>query len=123
MEITGLMAPPGTRPGHSARPEPRDVALKFESVLVSQMLNAMQSTVEKSGLLDGGSAEETYNEMLNQALADDLSRRGGLGLAEQIVRRIEELNPSKVQGPQSKVEEKSGNASGIAPSTPYSSGI
>ena len=73
----------------SGRQNPRAVALQFESLLVSQMFNAMQSTVEKSGLMDGGSAEEMYREMLNQALSDELARRGGLGLAEQIVKRIE----------------------------------
>ena len=73
----------------TGRHTPREVALQFESLLASQMFNAMQSTVEKSGLLDGGSAEETYREMLNQALSDELARRGGLGLAEQIVQRIE----------------------------------
>ncbi|NQT20639.1 MAG: rod-binding protein [Planctomycetes bacterium] len=68
---------------------PAEVAAKFESLLLAQMFNAMQSTVEKSGLLDGGSAEETYREMLNQALADAVARRGGLGLAEQIAKQIE----------------------------------
>jgi len=75
---------------HAKLPSEREAAGKFESLLVSQMLNAMQSTVEKSGLLDGGSAEETYREMLNQALSDELARRGGLGLAEQIAKRIDE---------------------------------
>jgi len=74
------------RPGKTS---PADVAAKFESLLMMQMFNAMQNTVEKSGLLDGGSAEEMYREMLNQALSDELARRGGLGLAEQIARRID----------------------------------
>ena len=74
----------------TSRHTPREVALQFEALLTSQMFNAMQQTVEKSGLLDGGSAEETYRELLNQALGDALARRGGLGLAEQIARRIEQ---------------------------------
>jgi len=77
-----------TQPAHG-RHNPREVALKFEALLVTQMFNAMQNTVEKSGLLDGGSAEDTYREMLNQALSGELARRGGLGLAEHIEREIE----------------------------------
>ena len=72
-----------------AKASPKRVAAEFESVLLTQMLNAMQSTVEKSGLIDGGSGEETYREMLNQAVSAEIARRGGLGLAEQIVREME----------------------------------
>jgi len=82
-------APAGAVQPARARHDPREVALKFEALLVTQMFNAMQNTVEKSGLLDGGSAEDTYREMLNQALSDELARRGGLGLAEHIQREIE----------------------------------
>ncbi|HUU70861.1 MAG TPA: rod-binding protein [Planctomycetota bacterium] len=88
MEITSA-APAASTQTSGARRTPRDVALKFEALLVNQMFNAMQNTVEKSGLLDGGSAEDTYREMLNQALSDELGRRGGLGLAEHIQREIE----------------------------------
>ena len=86
--IDTIISPAAGRP--AKLPTAREAATKFESLLVSQMLNAMNNTVEKSGLLDGGSAEETYREMLNQALSDELARRGGLGLAEQIAKRIDE---------------------------------
>jgi Rod binding domain-containing protein len=67
----------------------RDLPEEFETLFLTQILNAMQETVEKSGLLDGGSAEETYREMLNQAVSREIARRGGLGLAEQIAHQIE----------------------------------
>ena len=76
-------------PQPAAQATPAEVAEKFESLLLTQMFNAMQSTVERSGLLDGGSAEEMYREMLNQALSDEMARRGGLGLAEQIAKQVE----------------------------------
>lgn len=76
-------------PQQAARATPAEVAEKFESLLLTQMFNAMQSTVERSGLLDGGSTEEMYREMLNQALSDEMARRGGLGLAEQIAKQVE----------------------------------
>ncbi len=77
------------------KPDVREVAAKFEALLLTQMFNAMQNTVEKSGLLDGGSAEEMYREMLNQALSDEVARRGGLGLAELIARRLEPRTNSR----------------------------
>jgi len=89
MNIARAMLSGGPPPTHARKASPREVAVQFESLLLGQMFNAMQKTVEKSGLLDGGSAEETYREMLNQALSAELARRGGLGLAEQIARRIE----------------------------------
>jgi len=99
--IDGIIRAPAATGARPARlPSVSEVAVKFESLLVSQMLNAMQNTVEKSGLLDGGCAEETYREMLNQALSDELARRGGLGLAEQIANRIREYQAAVPQAQQ-----------------------
>jgi len=83
---TLLANPAAVRAGKTS---PAEVAVQFEALLLTQMFNAMQKTVEKSGLLGGGPAEEMYREMLNQALSGELARRGGLGLAEQIAHQIE----------------------------------
>jgi len=89
MDVGAVDAMGWLDPAQLAKASPKRVAAEFESVLMTQMLNAMQSTVEKSGLIDGGSGEETYREMLNQAVSAEIARRGGLGLAEQIAREMD----------------------------------
>jgi len=86
MELSAVSA--GALPKLDSTATPRQVATQFEAMLLNQMLNEMQKTVEKSELLDGGAAEDMYREMLNQALSDEIARRGGLGLVEQLERRI-----------------------------------
>jgi len=100
----------GARP--APRPTARQVAAKFEALLLTQMLNAMQSTVEKSGLLESDSGDETYREMLNQAMSDEIARRGGLGLAEQIARQLEARQAAAGQA------EPAGQAGAAEPAAP-----
>jgi len=86
MELSAVAA--STQAKLDSTATPRQVAVQFEALLLNQMFNEMQKTVEKSDLLDGGAAEDMYREMLNQALSDEVARRGGLGLVEQLERQI-----------------------------------
>jgi hypothetical protein len=40
------------------------VCQEFEAIFIKQMLNSMRRTVEKAGLLEGGLAEEFFEDML-----------------------------------------------------------
>ncbi|WP_078125012.1 rod-binding protein [Leptospira alexanderi] len=59
-------------------------SVEFESVFVKMMLTEMKKTVEKSGLIDGGHAEEIFEDMLYDEYSKNLSANSSLGLAEQI---------------------------------------
>ena len=68
---------------------------EFEALLVQKLFQTMRASIPKSGLIDGGSAEEIYTAMLDQKVAQDLALQGGLGLSarmkEQIVRYMDDL--------------------------------
>ncbi len=68
---------------------------EFEALLVQKLFQTMRASIPKSGLIDGGSAEEIYTAMLDQKVAQDMSFQGGLGLSarmkEQIVRYMDSL--------------------------------
>jgi len=57
---------------------------EFESLFVNMMLKEMRATVEKSGLIDGGQAEEIFSDMLYDEYAKDMSKNAGFGLADAV---------------------------------------
>jgi peptidoglycan hydrolase FlgJ len=64
-----------------------EVAKQFESVFVSMMMKAMRNTLPKDGMFASNELEN-YQEMFDQQLSLDLSRKGGLGLADLISRQL-----------------------------------
>jgi Rod binding domain-containing protein len=57
---------------------------EFESIFVNMMLKEMRGSVEKSGLIDGGQAEEIFSDMLYDEYAKDMSKAAGFGLADAV---------------------------------------
>jgi len=68
--------------------EIHQVAVKFESIFLKELLKIMRKTVPKSGFLNGGWTEEFYWDMLNQELSDCMARAGGIGLAKMIYQQM-----------------------------------
>ncbi len=69
----------------SARPSAEDsrLAKEFEAVFLSQFVDQMMKTVDY-GPAAGGQGAEMWRSFLSQALAEQLSERGGLGLSANI---------------------------------------
>ena len=67
----------------------REVSEDFESLMINQMLKEMRKTVNKSGLVDGGMAEEIFEDMLYDEYAKEFSKTKTFGLAEIIYNQIE----------------------------------
>lgn len=66
----------------------RESAREFEAIFIQQMLKRMRSTVQKSGLISGGRAEEIFQEMLDEKYADNIGRSARLSLADLIYREL-----------------------------------
>lgn len=71
-----------------------DKCLEFESLLFNCMIKNMRDTIQKSGLIDGGNAEEIYTSMLDQEYAKALSKSTRSTLAESM---YEQLKPKEQQ--------------------------
>ena len=63
-------------------------SVEFEAILIKQMLNAMRKSVPKSGLLDGGMAEEFFEDMLYDEYAKNMAQSAHFGLAQLIVKQL-----------------------------------
>lgn len=68
-----------------------EVAQQFEALFVQMMLKSMRDAVPQGGLFDSDSMG-LYQEMHDQQIALDISRSGGLGLANMI--------EAQMQGPE-----------------------
>jgi flagellar protein FlgJ len=66
----------------------KKLAQDFESIFLEQMFKSMRSSVQKSGLVDGGNAEEIYTSMLDSEYAKQMSSQGNAGLSQMIERQL-----------------------------------
>ena len=61
-----------------------DVCVQMESLFVSKMLKTMRNTVPKSDFINGGFAEEVFEDMLFDEYALSLSKNTKLGIAAML---------------------------------------
>lgn len=71
----------------------KKTAQEFEAVFISQLLNTMQSTVEKTGFMSGGPVESKFRTMMNQYVAQDMAKSptSNFGLAKQIYEQMKNM--------------------------------
>lgn len=75
------------------------VAQQFEAILMQQMLSAMR-TASPVDSMNESSGVEMFRGMHDQQLTQMWSAKGGLGLADKIIRQIQvQQNPSLLQQP------------------------
>ena len=80
-----------TRP--SSEPSATDAGKQLEAFFVRRMLSEMRKTVGE-GMLSGGYAGKMFQDMLDEAMAADVSKSGGLGIAEVM---SAELDPNATE--------------------------
>lgn len=64
--------------------ELKEVCQEFESIFIKQMLDSMRKTVTKTGLNDGGMAEEIFEDMLYDKYAAKMSKTADFGIADTL---------------------------------------
>lgn len=70
-----------------------NASVEFESIFVKMMLSQMKKSVQKSGMIDGGYAEEIFEDMLYDEYARMISSNEALGLAEQVYTSLSKALP------------------------------
>ena len=66
----------------------RRAAQEFESVFLSEMLAPMFEGLDTEGLGGGGMGEQIFRPMLVERYAESISRSGGIGIADSVVREF-----------------------------------
>jgi flagellar protein FlgJ len=73
----------------------KETAQKFESVFLGQMTQLMLESVQKEGDFNGGAGEEMFRGVLAEKLGTQMAKRGGIGIAPQVLDQIIKLQQGK----------------------------
>ena len=65
-----------------------DACRQMESLFINHLFKEMRATIDKSGFISGGQAEEIYTSMLDAEMAVKISNRGGIGLTEMLLHQL-----------------------------------
>lgn len=68
--------------------EIKKAAQMMEGFFIQMLLKEMDKTVNRSGFLDGGFAEEIFRGMLQEKMGDEMAKAGGLGLGQMIEKQM-----------------------------------
>jgi len=66
----------------------KETAQKFEASFLSVMLSSMSAGVKTPELGGGGQGEEMFKSLLNEEMAKQIVKSGGIGLADTVQREM-----------------------------------
>jgi flagellar protein FlgJ len=64
---------------------------EMESLFVNYLIQQMRATIDKSGFISGGRAEEIFTSMLDVELSRKISAAGGIGLSSILEEQLSRL--------------------------------
>jgi flagellar protein FlgJ len=74
--------------GDKDDPRLRAACAEMESLFISHLIKEMRATVEKSGFIDGGQAEEIFTSLLDVEISKKMSASGGIGLSAILLEQL-----------------------------------
>ncbi len=78
----------GTPDGSANDPELAETCRQMESLFIYHLFKEMRATIDRSGFISGGRAEEMYTSLMDAETAAKLSNRGGIGLADMLMHQL-----------------------------------
>lgn len=67
----------------------KESAQEFETYFINQILQEMRKSMPKSELFDESSTSEIYEDMIYEDMAKEISKAGGLGMADMLYKQME----------------------------------
>ena len=86
---------PDTSGSQNDRKKLKKSCQDFEAIFVQSLFKAMRKTVPEGELFKNDNAVDMFQEMIDQEIATNVSRKQSIGLAEQMYRQIEQRLPYK----------------------------
>jgi flagellar protein FlgJ len=72
---------------------------EMESLFINYLIQQMRATIDKSGFISGGRAEEIFTSMLDVELARKMSDAGGIGLSSILQEQLGRLTAGEANTP------------------------
>lgn len=73
----------------------KDSCRDMESLFLNYLLKELRKTINKSGFISGGRAEEIFTSMLDGELSKKMSDAGGIGLSSLLFRQLGQKSEPK----------------------------
>ena len=70
-------------------PQLKKACAELESLFIFYLLKEMRATIPKTGLINGGRAEEIYTSMLDSQISKEMASQRGIGFSSLILDRLE----------------------------------
>lgn len=67
----------------------RTACMEMESLFLTHLLKEMRDTIEKSGFISGGRAEEIFTSLLDVEISRKMSAAGGIGLSSILMKQLD----------------------------------
>lgn len=99
MDIAGANPMAAAMENIKRSPNSVKVAKEFEAAFLGQMLQPMFTATDAEAPFGGGQAESTYRPMLINEYANALSKRGGIGVADAVLREMVRMQMAQGQIP------------------------
>ena len=71
-----------------ADPQLRAACTEMESLFINYLFKEMRATIDKSGFISGGRAEEIFTSMLDVEQSRKISVAGGIGLSAILLEQL-----------------------------------
>jgi len=100
------------------RADLKKAAQEFEAIFIAQLLKVMRETIEESGMEGSGFGKTIYTELFDQEMANDMARRGVIGIGDMIYRNVLEKDAARAAShdiDSSKISEISPARPSVAP--------
>jgi flagellar protein FlgJ len=68
----------------------KDACRDFEAIFIKQMLDSMRKTVQKTGLIDGGMAENIFEDFLYDEYSKVMAKTGSFGIQDLLYRQFKD---------------------------------
>jgi Rod binding domain-containing protein len=102
-DLSALAVPPSLTAGPpqmtaaelAKRGQIKDTAQKFETSFLSSMLQEMFAGLKADGPFGGGQGEEMFRSFLTEAMAKQITKAGGVGVADSVQREMLKLQGLK----------------------------
>lgn len=81
----------------NASPEMQRVGHEFESMFIAEMMRPMFEGLSTDELGGGGIGEETFRPLLIDSYAQSMTKSGGIGISDAVVRELMRMQESQTQ--------------------------
>ena len=66
----------------------KDACREFEAIFLNMMMKQMRNTIPEGGMTEKSYGRETFEEMQDEILAEEMSKGQGVGLAKQLYEQL-----------------------------------